>query len=143
MLRLSVLAFLATFLAALNATTASAQGAKDHVIFLFGARWCAPCMVEYKDLPNLVRAAAPEHITLAWVDRSIAPPADLASDVTGISVEKARQIASEVAGVGYGLPFSAMFDADGHACAIWRHPLAPAGIEQLRLTCRTDMKPSR
>lgn len=122
---------------------AHAEGAKDPVILLFGARWCAPCMVEYRELPNLVRAASPEHITLAWIDRSIAPPAELASDVRALPVDEAQRLAGQIAGVGYGLPFSAAFDASGHVCAIWRHPLAPADIEHLRLICRGTLKVSR
>lgn len=143
MSRLFLVVFLAASLMGLNAIAAQAQEPKDHVILLFGARWCAPCMAEYRDLPNLARAAAPDNIKLAWVDRPIAPTVELPSGVGRIPVEEARHIADHVAGVGYGLPFSAMFDAEGHVCAIWRHPLAAADIERLRLLCKAAAKASR
>ena len=140
MLRTPVVVLLLTLLATLGSVGVEAQHSKGRVIMLFGARWCAPCMAEYRDLPILARAAAPDHLILAWVDRPIAPPAASAPDVGTIPIEDARRIADQVGGVGYGLPFSAMFDADGRLCAEWRNPLGPQDVEHLRARCRSTAK---
>jgi thiol-disulfide isomerase/thioredoxin len=68
----------------------SALGAEPHRIVLLGARWCAPCMAEYAHLPELVRAAAPDRIVLAWIDRPIAVPAGLQGQVDTLPAPAAR-----------------------------------------------------
>ena len=109
---------------------------KEHTIVLFGARWCAPCMAEYKNLPQLAKAAAPDRIALAWIDRPIGVPTALGPITRVIPVEEARQTAERLGGIGYGLPFSSMNDSEGHVCALWRNPLEPSNLETLRKLCR-------
>jgi hypothetical protein len=102
---------------------------------LFGARWCAPCMAEYKNLPALVAAAAPDRLALAWIDQPIAPPSQGAPNVLSLPASEARHLAYKVAGAGYGLPFSVKFNLKGDVCAIWRAPLGAEDFAVLRARC--------
>ena len=134
MSRLSILALAVLAVTAAGAAPPRDQEGKTRVIVLFGARWCAPCMAEYRDLADLAAAAAPDHITLAWIDRSISPPA-MMSEVRSLPAEEARRLARATAGDGYGLPFSVMFDAAGLPCAVWRFPLRPNDLVAVRAKC--------
>jgi thiol-disulfide isomerase/thioredoxin len=116
MLRLSMLALVMTA-SSIGAASARDQEGKAGVIVMFGARWCAPCMA------------------LAWVDRSIALPPHATSDVHSLPTEEARRLAHGIAGDGYGLPFSVMFDVTGHACAVWRSPLHAQDLPAIRAQC--------
>ena len=73
-------------------------------IVLIGARWCGPCMAEYRELPALVVAARPERIVLAWIDRPLPPPAALAGEVGVMLPAEARRLALLRLGEGFGLP---------------------------------------
>jgi thiol-disulfide isomerase/thioredoxin len=106
-------------------------------IVLFGARWCAPCMLEYQNLPALVAASAPDRLILAWVDKPLAAPPVLSSQVQSMPLNDARQLARAIAGEGYGLPFSAMLDASGKPCVVVRAPLHPADLPLLHARCST------
>ena len=108
---------------------------RGHVIVMFGARWCAPCMAEYRGLSALAAAAAPDRLALAWIDRPIAPPPELAPTVDALPPGDARRLAETALGEGYGLPSSAMLDSSGHACALWRSPLHPDDLKAMRLQC--------
>ena len=83
----------------------------------------------------MTAAAAPDRVVLGWIDHPIAPPPATTSDVADLSVESARHLARTIAGDGYGLPFSVMFDARGKACAIWRAPLQPDDLPVMRARC--------
>lgn len=109
-------------------------------VILLGARWCAPCMAEWRDLGALVEAARPDKVVLAWVDRPIPPPPGLAGQVAILPVEQARALALKLGGEGYGLPMATYFPANvpGSAvpCAPWRAPLRPDNLGALRKLCR-------
>jgi len=105
-------------------------------IVLFGAHWCAPCRGEYRNLPALIAAAAPDRLVIAWIDRSIGPPAGvLPGEIAVLGVEDAQTLAGRIGGEGYGLPFSAMFDSAGRVCSVWRKPLGAADIKALKAAC--------
>ena len=135
---LSILAMMMT-LAVPGATASPVPVREGRTIMTFGARWCAPCMVEYRELPELVRAAAPDQITLAWVDRQIAAPPGAVATVRSLSTDEARRAARRIGGEGYGLPFSAMFDETGHLCAVWRARLKAADVAVMRAQCDQAM----
>jgi thiol-disulfide isomerase/thioredoxin len=63
----------AIFLMMVLPSSLRAQDSGRRVILL-GARWCAPCMAEWRNLPRLAAMVAPDRIVLAWVDRPIAVP---------------------------------------------------------------------
>jgi len=106
-------------------------------IVMFGAHWCAPCMVESRRLPELTAAAAPDRILLAWIDHPIAP-LPTAMDLASLAPDVARRLARNLEGDGYGLPFSVMFDSHGEACSVRRSPLSPEDIVRMRLQCATS-----
>ncbi|GHC98866.1 hypothetical protein GCM10019060_31100 [Novosphingobium pokkalii] len=110
----------------------SALGAEPHRIVLLGARWCAPCMAEYANLPALVRAAAPDRVVLAWIDRPIAVPAGLQGQVDSLPAPAARALAEHELGVGFGLPAAL---APGRGCPPWRGPLHPTDLATWRSHC--------
>ncbi|HWL46808.1 MAG TPA: hypothetical protein VNQ31_03750 [Sphingomonadaceae bacterium] len=149
MTRMSILALLGLFglftpvLPAGSAAVGDAPG-DARLIMMFGARWCAPCMAEYRRLAALVPAAAPDRIALAWVDRPIAPPPAVARLVGSVPAAEARRFARLIGGDGYGLPFAAMFDSAERPCAVWRGALDAAAIAGLRARCaaRPDGVPS-
>jgi thiol-disulfide isomerase/thioredoxin len=138
MRRLSILA-LPLILGASRLSAAVPEGQADHVrpplLVLFGARWCAPCMVEYRTLSELIPVAAPVPVVLAWIDREIAPPVGLEKQVGSVPEGAARRLARDIAGEGYGLPFSALFDAKGKPCALLKAPLKPADVTAMRSRC--------
>jgi thiol-disulfide isomerase/thioredoxin len=133
--RLSIHALVILGLACLGFAPAFATDGKARTIVLFGARWCAPCMAEYSNLPALAAAAAPDHIALAWVDRKIAPPSAASLDLQSVAVDQARILAQSILGEGYGLPSSVMFDENGNACAIWHAPLHVSELTAFRAMC--------
>jgi thiol-disulfide isomerase/thioredoxin len=108
----------------------SALGAEPHRIVLLGARWCAPCMAEYAHLPELVRAAAPDRIVLAWIDRPIAVPAGLQGQVDSLP-RRPRALAEHELGVGFGLPAA----RPGAWLPAWRGPLHPTDLATWRSHC--------
>lgn len=104
-------------------------------VILLGARWCAPCMAEWRDLAALVAAAKPDQVVLAWVDRPIPPPPALAGQVAVMPSDQARELALRLGGEGFGLPMAAYAPAGRRACAPWRAPLRPKDLEPLRKLC--------
>lgn len=104
-------------------------------IVLFGAHWCAPCMVEYRDLSALVSAAEPDRLVLAWVDEPVPVPGQLAGRVDAVSAREARGLADRLLGEGYGLPSAVVLDPAGRACAVWKAPLHGSEVRALRDRC--------
>jgi hypothetical protein len=51
-------------------------------------------------------------------------------------VADAQALAERMGGEGYGLPFSAMFDSNGHVCSLWRKPLRPEDIASMKAACQ-------
>ncbi|WP_343615179.1 hypothetical protein [Novosphingobium sp.] len=125
----------AIFLMMVLPSSLRAQDSGRRVILL-GARWCAPCMAEWRNLPRLAAMVAPDRIVLAWVDRPIAVPPALASQVTTMPAAEAQALAVRYGGQGFGLPMAAIVDAQGHACPVWRRPLRPEDVADFYRTCR-------
>jgi len=76
-----------------NADAAPATIGGEHRIVLFGARWCAPCMAEYRSLSEIIAAATPDHVVLAWVEKPIAVPVSLEGIVETLSAQEAQRLA--------------------------------------------------
>lgn len=134
MLRLSILA--GAFAAAMSAEARPSVGQEDYAdaLVMVGAHWCAPCMLEIRRLPELAAAAAPERIMLGWVDHPVAL-SQMPGHPTSLPPDVAGRLARDIAGDGYGLPFSVMFNRRGDACAVRRSPLAPEDIAGMRSQC--------
>ena len=126
---------MATALPGAVRSQASSDTREQHRIVLFGAHWCAPCQAEFRNLPALVAAAAPDRLVLAWTDRPL-PATVLPATVDTLSAREAQFLAERFGGEGYGLPFTVMLDREGQECAIWRKPLRPDEIDALRAKCR-------
>ena len=127
--------FLSTLLFILWATTApAASAAPQGQVILLGARWCAPCMAEYRELAKLAAVAAPDKVLLAWVDRPMPVPAPLANQVGILSPTQAYALAEKLGGEGFGLPM-AVYMRDGAYCRVWKKPLTPEGLAPLRHDC--------
>jgi hypothetical protein len=92
-------------------------------------------MAEYQDLPELVRTADPDRIVLAWIDKPIAVPTQLAGKTESVPSDEAQRLAHSFLGEGYGLPFSVMLDKHERRCAIWRAPLHARDIAAMRKQC--------
>lgn len=114
--------------------------ASSEAIVLFGARWCAPCMQEWQNLPELARAAAPRLILLAWVDRPIAVPVGSPSgplpNVQALDLSQARQLADQFGGTGYGLPMAQILRNGRPICPVWRKPLSAGNLGAMLASCR-------
>jgi len=108
------------------------EAAAPYRIVLLGARWCAPCMAEYANLPALVGAAAPDRIVLAWVDRPIPVPAAVQGQVDIMPAAQARQLAESRLGEGFGLPAALVLS---RACPPWRGPLRAQDLAAWRASC--------
>lgn len=103
-------------------------------LILFGARWCAPCVAELRELEALATAVQPQSLMLAWIDHPIrALP--VAKAIETIQPNFARDLAERTAGLGYGLPLAVMTDATGKPCALRRARVHPADIAALRAQC--------
>jgi thiol-disulfide isomerase/thioredoxin len=105
-------------------------------IILLGARWCAPCMAEWRNLPRLAAMLAPDRIVLAWVDRPIPVPVTLAPQVSAIPAAEAQALAVKYGGQGFGLPMATLIDGRGEACPVWRRPLRPEDVGDFYRTCQ-------
>ena len=109
--------------------------AADQLV-LFGAHWCAPCRGEAAVLPALVRAAAPARVVIAWIDRPFSLPAGLPPDrVAVLPPAAAEALAGRVGGPGYGVPFTASIDGNGHVCQVRQKPLKPEDVAALLAAC--------
>jgi len=113
---------------------AQSEGSGRRIV-LWGARWCAPCMVEWRDLPRLAATLAPDRIVLAWVDRPIPVPPVLASQVSTMPALEARALAMRYGGQGFGVPMAALIDAHGEACPVWRRALRPEDVAEFYRMC--------
>jgi hypothetical protein len=49
---------------------------------------------------------------------------------------EAQALAVRYGGQGFGLPMTAIVDAQGHACPVWRRPLRPEDVADFYRTCR-------
>lgn len=110
--------------------------APKHVILMFGASWCAPCIAELRDIAGLASAAAPARIKVIWSDGRIGGyklPAlrnvEIASDTD--MQRMTRQYASGIS----GLPFSVMLNEQGRKCSEWKAQLTSEAIKWMRATC--------
>lgn len=104
-------------------------------IILLGAHWCAPCMRELRELPDLARMVAPRPIVLAWVDRAVPVPPALARQVTAMPVEQAHALALQLGGQGFGLPMAVMTDGKAVSCPVWRKPLRMDSLPGFLRSC--------
>lgn len=103
-------------------------------LVLFGARWCAPCMAELADLGPLADAARPQVLVLAWIDRPVRSTV-MAKGGEIMPAVQAQNLASHVAGLGFGLPLGVMTDAAGHPCAMRKARLHPMDVAAMRAQC--------
>jgi thiol-disulfide isomerase/thioredoxin len=129
------LSLLGLFGAGLAMAAQESPSAQPRKIILLGARWCAPCMAELRDLPRLAAAAAPDRIALAWVDRPPALPPALAAQVDIIAPPQAHALAVRLGGQGFGLPMAAIMAPSGQYCRPWPHSLSPEKLPDLRQSC--------
>jgi thiol-disulfide isomerase/thioredoxin len=128
---------MAAMVLALPAVTSAGEPASPaHTIILFGADWCAPCVVELRELPALARAAAPDRVVLAWTDRAARLPAEAVGlGVTQVPVASAREMLARYGERNAGLPLAVMVRGDGAACGRLRKGLSKDGIAALRKSC--------
>lgn len=126
--------------AALMSGDRAAANDKNHVadrrtIILFGASWCAPCQTELRQLPALATAAAPDGLTVAWIDRP--PPSRLVTDNLNVSVLSAGEAGRKfraIVGENQGLPVSVILEGS-RVCGIRRRPLTLQSLQTLRNSC--------
>lgn len=114
---------------------AEADATTPHRIVLLGARWCAPCMAELGHLPDLVRAAAPDRLVLAWIDRPIPIRGELAGQVDTMDPAEARRLAERELGEGFGLPAAIALGPAGRACRPLRGSIAAPDLAAWRRNC--------
>src|SRR5438128_2656904 len=87
-------------------------------IYLFGASWCAPCIVELRDLRRIAAATAPDRIVVVWAASGIARFVLPKIANVAIASDRTAQFARTLWARGNaGLPFSAMVDSRGRKCA--------------------------
>ena len=134
MWRLSILVGVLATAVSASMIPVPTRGPYAGAVVMFGAHWCAPCMGEVRQLPELAIAAAPDRILLAWIDHPIGS-SPTTKAIASLSPDAARRLARQLEGDGYGLPFSVMFDSGGTACAVRRSPLGPEDIAAMRLQC--------
>lgn len=114
---------------------AAADATTPHRIVLLGARWCAPCMAELGHLPDLVRAAAPDRLVLAWIDRPIPIRGELAGQVDTMDPAEARRLAERELGEGFGLPAAIAMGPVGRVCRPLRGSIAATDFAAWRRNC--------
>lgn len=116
--------------------TAKAPAWPRDALILFGADWCAPCLVEMRQIDALVAAAAPRRLFVAWLDQPRRLPRT--ATVPRIPPHQAAELFAAIpGGGGRGLPTSVMTDATGTPCALRTAPLAPQDIAMLIRRCAT------
>jgi hypothetical protein len=128
---------IAAMLLAVPAVAPAGQPASPaHTIILLGADWCAPCVVELRELPTLARAAAPLRLVLAWTDRAARLPAEAVRlGVTQVPLATAREMLARYGEGNAGLPLAVMLRGDGTACATLREGLSKDGIAAMLKSC--------
>lgn len=120
------------------AGSAHAGSEPEPRIVLFGANWCAPCLAELRELPQIASAAAPDRVIIAWIDEGvrISDKAEKAG-VMQVSAASARDLMARHGTGNAGLPLAVMLGSDGKRCAMVRRRLDSAGIASLRRECGT------
>lgn len=117
--------------------SARAKEQMERRIVLFGASWCAPCLVEIRELSHLAAAAAPDRLIIAWTDTGAdGYLATLPANVERVERRTAQHMLESLGGDAAGLPYAVMLDAQGRRCAEWRAPLKPRDVARLRALCR-------
>lgn len=134
---------LSACLALACAGSASSQTAEPRArlagaIIMFGANWCAPCLEELRNLPELAAATAPGRLILAWRDGSPKPfwPAWPANADIKPSAEIERIVGSK--DLSAGLPYAVVLDGKGERCAVLNGKLTKDRIARLRARCSID-----
>ncbi|WP_295639743.1 hypothetical protein [Novosphingobium sp.] len=103
-------------------------------LVLFGARWCAPCIAELRDLGPLAIAAHPKGLVLGWIDRPIRTLA-AAKGIEAMPPDVALDLAEVIAGRGFGLPLAVMTDDVGRPCAVRHARVLPGDVAAMRAEC--------
>lgn len=105
-------------------------------VVLFGASWCAPCIVEMRDLRPIAAAAYPDRIVIVWEDEGLARLALPALvNVEVAAPTRARRLAAELASRRTGLPYAAVVTASGQRCAEHRGRVTPDVVTGMKLAC--------
>ncbi|WP_234149005.1 thioredoxin domain-containing protein [Sphingobium sufflavum] len=132
------LALFGAILSGYGAFAVTPQSSADNrTIILFGASWCAPCLVELRNLPKLAAAAAPDRLVIAWTDGAARRLVSVhPANVELVEQDRAQQLLEEMAGDAAGLPYAVMLDGRGKRCAEWRAPLMPPDVSRFRALCR-------
>lgn len=135
-MRRQIVLALLWILLALPVAMAAGQVPSQRTIILFGANWCAPCVAELRELPDLSTAAAPDRLVIAWTDGAARVPAALtAAGVEQLPQAKARELLLRYGSGNAGLPLVVMTGKDGSRCAMQRRRLTSDGIAALRKDC--------
>ena len=106
---------------------------EGRTIVMFGAHWCAPCRVELQDLPELAKAAYPDRIVLAWIDRR--PSVARVAGVSTLPRTEAAELLGRVSPDNHGLPLTVILDSNGSVCAELRSRLSVSLLNELRWSC--------
>jgi thiol-disulfide isomerase/thioredoxin len=108
-------------------------------LVLFGASWCAPCIIEVRAIDKIAAATAGEPVVLAWTDggfeRMRIPVPGNVQVAAGPRAQQLWQVHGHSAA---GLPYSVMLDGSGRRCAHWTRPLTPEAVAAMRRTCRNS-----
>lgn len=114
----------------------SNENPSQPAIFLFGASWCAPCIVELRNLAKLAAAAKPFKIIIVWADGKIRNfPLPRLDNVEITRDSEMRRMAALKGTEIVGLPYAAMTDRRGQKCAEWSGSLSPEIIVSFRERC--------
>jgi len=107
-----------------------------HVILMFGASWCVPCIVELRNIDALASSANPDRIKIIWSDGGIRGyKLPSSGDVEIISGTDTQRMMQQYASDASGLPYSVMLNEQGRKCAEWKTPLTSEAIKWMRATC--------
>lgn len=106
-------------------------------IVLFGANWCAPCMVELRKLDLIVTLAGTRRVVIAWLDQ--APDLPLQSDrrtFDVLSPKSARAMYRSYGEGNAGVPLTVALDSRDRRCGIVNAPLTGEAIGKLLSGCK-------
>jgi hypothetical protein len=123
---------------AASSQTQEPRARNADAVIMFGANWCAPCLEELRNLPELAAATAPGRLLLAWRDGSPRPlwPAWPANVDIKPSAEIERLVGSK--DLPAGLPYAVVLDSKGERCAVLNGKLTRDRIARLRARCSID-----